>query len=64
MYQEIHPYSAMNIGIAKINTSLIMMREWVGLYKGRKRQKEQSEKEKERKKERMSAHYYSAQFVQ
>jgi len=27
-YQEIHPYNAMNIDIVKINTSLIMMREW------------------------------------
>ena len=27
-YQEIHPYSAMNIDSAKINTSLIMMKEW------------------------------------
>ena len=26
-YQEIHPYSAMNIDIVKINTSLIMMKE-------------------------------------
>ena len=26
-YQEIHPYSAMNIDGVKINTSLIMMRE-------------------------------------
>ena len=26
-YQEIHPYSAMNIDSVKINTSLIMMRE-------------------------------------
>ena len=30
-YQEIHPYSAMNIDSVKINTSLIMMKEWVGL---------------------------------
>ena len=28
-YQEIHPYSAMNIDSVKINTSLIMMREYV-----------------------------------
>ena len=28
-YQEIHPYSAMNIDSVKINTSLIMMKEWV-----------------------------------
>ena len=27
-YQEIHPYSAMNIDSIKINTSLIMMKEW------------------------------------
>ena len=27
-YQEIHPYSAMNIDSVKINTSLTMMREW------------------------------------
>ena len=27
-YQEIHPYSAMNIDSVKINTSLIMMKEW------------------------------------
>ena len=27
-YQEIHPYSAMNIDSVKINTSLIMMEEW------------------------------------
>ena len=26
-YQEIHPYSAMNIDSVKINTSLIMMKE-------------------------------------
>jgi hypothetical protein len=26
-YQEIHPYSAMNIGSVKINISLIMMSE-------------------------------------
>ena len=26
-YQKIHPYSAMNIGSVKINTSLIMMKE-------------------------------------
>ena len=32
-YQEIHPYSAMNIDSVKINTSLIMMKEWrVSLY--------------------------------
>ena len=40
-YQEIHPYSAVNIDSVKINTSLLMMREWVlyvlkeGLPKGR-----------------------------
>ena len=28
-YQEIHSYSAVNIDSVKINTSLIMMREWV-----------------------------------
>ena len=28
-YQEIHPHSAMNIDSVKINTSLIMMKEWV-----------------------------------
>ena len=27
-YQEIHPDSAMNINSVKINTSLIMMKEW------------------------------------
>ena len=27
-YQEIHPYSAMNFDSVKINTSLIMMKEW------------------------------------
>ena len=27
-YQEIHPYSALNIDSVKINTSLLMMREW------------------------------------
>ena len=27
-YQEIHPYSAMNIDSVKINISLIMMKEW------------------------------------
>ena len=27
-YQEIDPYSAMNIDSVKINTSLIMMKEW------------------------------------
>ena len=27
-YQEIHPYTAMNIDSVKINTSLIMMKEW------------------------------------
>ena len=27
-YQEIHPYSAMNIDSVKINTSLIMMKEY------------------------------------
>ena len=27
-YQEIRPYSAVNIDSVKINTSLIMMREW------------------------------------
>jgi hypothetical protein len=27
-YQEIHPYSAMTIDSVKINTSLIMMKEW------------------------------------
>ena len=30
-YQEIHPYSAMNIGSVKINTSLIMMKECISL---------------------------------
>ena len=30
-YQEIHPYSAVNIDSVKINISLIMMREW-GLH--------------------------------
>ena len=30
-YKEIHPYIAMNIDSAKINTSLIMMREWLSL---------------------------------
>ena len=29
MYQEIHPSSAVSIDSVKINTSLIMMREWV-----------------------------------
>ena len=28
-YQEIHPYSAMNIDSVKLNTSLIMMKEWL-----------------------------------
>ena len=28
-YQEIHPYSAMNIDSVKINISLIMMKEWL-----------------------------------
>ena len=28
-YQEIHPYSAMNIDSVKINTSLIMMKECI-----------------------------------
>ena len=28
-YQEIHPYSAVNIDSVKINTSLIMMKEWL-----------------------------------
>ena len=28
-YQEIHPYSAMNIDSVKINISLIMMKEWM-----------------------------------
>ena len=28
-YQEIHPYSAMNIDSVKINISLIMMKEWI-----------------------------------
>ena len=28
MYQEIHPYRAMNIDSVKINTSLLMRREW------------------------------------
>ena len=27
-YQEIHPYSAVNIDIVEIKISLIMMREW------------------------------------
>ena len=31
-YQEIHPYSALNIDSVKINTSLIMMRECIILY--------------------------------
>ena len=30
-YQEIHPYSALNIDSVKINTSLLMMREWLAL---------------------------------
>ena len=33
-YQEIHPYSAINIDSVKINTSLIMMKEcmvWYGM---------------------------------
>ena len=30
-YQEIHPYSAMNIDSVKINTSLIMMKECIVL---------------------------------
>ena len=30
-YQEIHPYSAMNIDSVKINTSLIMMKECTSL---------------------------------
>ena len=29
MYQEIHPCRAVSIGSVKINTSLLMMREWV-----------------------------------
>ena len=28
-YQEIHPYSALNIDSVKINISLLMMREWL-----------------------------------
>ena len=32
-YQEIHPYSAMNIDSVKINTSLLMMREWLILFR-------------------------------
>ena len=32
-YQEIHPYSAMNIDSVKINTSLIMMKECIVLCK-------------------------------
>ena len=28
-YQDVHPYSAMNIDSVIINSSLIMMREWV-----------------------------------
>ena len=28
-YQEIHPYSVMNIDSVKINISLIMMKEWI-----------------------------------
>jgi hypothetical protein len=31
-YQEIHPYSAMNIDSVKINTSLIMMKECIISY--------------------------------
>ena len=31
-YQEIHPYSAMNIDSVKINISLIMMKEWHILF--------------------------------
>ena len=31
-YQEIHPYSAMNIDSVKINTSLIMMKECMVLH--------------------------------
>ena len=31
-YQEIHTYSALNIDSVKINTSLLMMREWSVLY--------------------------------
>ena len=31
-YQEIHPYSAMNIDSVKINTSLEMMKEWIILH--------------------------------
>ena len=29
-YQEIHPHSAMDIDIVRINISQIMMREWLG----------------------------------
>ena len=32
-YQEIHPYSAINIDSVKINTSLIMMKEWIVLVR-------------------------------
>ena len=32
-YEEIHPYSALNIESVKINTSLLMMREWLILIK-------------------------------
>ena len=38
-YQEIHPYSAMNIDSVKINTSLIMMKEWQSHWKPDKRVK-------------------------
>ena len=31
-YQEIHPYSAMNIDSVKINISLIMIKECIVLY--------------------------------
>ena len=31
-YQEIHPYSAINIDSVKINTSLIMMKECIVLH--------------------------------
>lgn len=33
-YQEIHPHSAMDIDIVKINISQIMMREWLVLRVG------------------------------
>ena len=39
-YQEIHPYSAMNIDSVKINTSLIMMKEWaISTFEGHQRQR-------------------------